>query len=302
MLKQSPDALSRIDDWSEFLDMPHAGLPEYVYPVGDRQLGLFVESQDPKHRTTEEELIAALTAGDWTVAVDFGCGEGGHLKLFDDASRLVIGIEPDEARSRMAADRAADSVKKARAAVLHGDATLLGRAASKGHSADRVLCAHVLGHVTAPERGRILTALKGILAPDGRCLLFAPVVGPDFAENLHHAGGWTGDADYTHIVDKGVAPTDPDYRTHISVEAFDAAARYPAPAQLPVCCFLLRDFPDPAGFDGPVTLDALPPTLEEMVGQDFTVEDAKLFSVHRDGPGHNWPIGSMSLLLSPKGA
>lgn len=114
------------------------------------------------------------------VVVDFGCGEGHMLNRVRAAER--VGIEVNE-HARRAAER-------------NGVRAVASTGALPDHFADVVLSNHALEHSLTPFED--LVALRQLLKPDGRLVLWLPLddwrarrerhPGPD---QNHHLYGWT---------------------------------------------------------------------------------------------------------------
>lgn len=286
-----------------FLDWlsAHDAAPDapYRYPVTDERTDLFLERQDPRKMTAEANEIIKLFDTPWETALDFGCGIGRYFSLFDEddgAQRLLLGMEPDPERAAMAQAAVERRLARTRGHVVNAGIEAL-EAAPAELTFDRILCAQVLGHVTEEQGMRIIGAFHDRLSDDGLCALLLPVIGPGFAEHIHHAGTWDAVSDYTHIIDTSYGPHDTDFRRHVPMSEYALHAEQPTPGLLPVRSWLMPDFPDPQLILEPVEVQTIPTALKALTKDRFAVAEAVIYALHRDIEGDNWPIADLFVIL-----
>ena len=268
----------------------------YRYPVTDHSTDSKIEKQDSEKCNTEQSFISQILNWDWEVAIDFGCGTGANFPFFDQPETkdsIMIGIDPDCSRARIAQERAAREFTQLKSYVVCGDIGVLENALSD-LSADMVLCAQVLGHVSTNQMKRILEGFHKILRPRGVCGVLIPIVGESFKDDPD-SGEWNGTSDYTHLVDISLSPGDVNFRTHVSLDEYNKAANRPTRNILPVRSFLVNEFPDPTITSTPHEMKEIPKSVSAITHTLFEVERVILYSIHRNSPDSTAPIGDLMI-------
>ncbi|GAB6175202.1 class I SAM-dependent methyltransferase [Desulfobaculum senezii] len=117
-------------------------------------------------RALVSDVLRRCRAGG-TLALDIGCGTGGHLSLLADFCDTVVGLD----RSRYALTHA--RAKHPRAALVCGDALHLARL-FRAESFDVVTLFNVLYHQWVPSPQDVLEQVHQVLRPGGLLLLTEP--------------------------------------------------------------------------------------------------------------------------------
>lgn len=284
--------------WLEYLSKVREHSPTYVYPVTDKTTDNHLLLQDPYKLDREQSLIAQFLDWDWKIGIDFGCGTGANFWLFDKpnhAKRLLIGIDPDYARTKMARVTAEKRLQHIESYIVCSGIKLL-EDAPKGLIADAILSVQVLGHTSEAQTVRILQGFQGVLRTNCRCCIAVPVIGEMFKDNPA-AGDWDGQSDFTHHVNMTKNPGDIDFRQSITLEEFNRSADKPIPGFLPVRSFFIPEFPDPTNLQLPYSLERVPPTIEKLIKHTFSVEQIVLYSIHKDRKEETFPVGDVMIFL-----
>jgi SAM-dependent methyltransferase len=269
--------------WKQFLKVrgtPTDNSGTYTYPVIESKTDNNVEKQDPGKLQREKTLYRKWLNREWHVAIDFGCGIGANFDCFDQQQckeRLLIGLDPDPARAKLARD-IADRLKYIKAVVTCADISLFEKSPDN-LLADVILCSQVLGHVPRQELGRIIRSFADKLRPGGSCAISVPVVGTSFSDDTT-AGGWVSGNDFTHLVCCDRSPFDKDYRKRVSDEVFDQYAACSPEGVLPVRNFWMPDFPEIPQQDLPTPVATIPPTLAQVIEPFFVVSEFVLYAIH----------------------
>lgn len=294
--------------WKQYLDEMRSKIDrqrgDYHYSTTDNSTENILLEQNPDHMTVEKAEISRLLDGEWHTAVDFGCGAGCNFHLFQEYTgdtRLLIGIEPDFSRANVSQNIANRFRNGMAIEIICGGIEILENSPSS-LSVDRILCSQVLGHVHDELLARIISGFYRVLDPEGRCVISVPVIGETFKTHPHHAGDWNGKGDCTHIVNTNLPPYDENYRKHVPIESYNGLAATPETGLLPVRSYLLPDFPDPRSFKTPASIKTIPLTFHRLLQGLFVIEDAVLYSIHRDTPHADWPVGDMLMFLKKYGA
>lgn len=290
-------------NWKEYLEHyfieNRKELDSYSYPVSDWSTDKGVLVQDPFKIKTEQLLISKILSNDWEIAMDYGCGVGTNFFLFDKRSeneRFLIGIDPDCTRIELANIIANNLLENIEYRIICSNHEVLINAPDT-LKVDQILCSQVLGHVSRKKLYQIIRGFHHIISEEGTCTLLVPVVGERFKNHLQHTNSWNGKNDYTHIVNVSFSPENPKFRQYVDPFKFDIITNNPKENQLPVRSFILPDFPEPSSTKLPCPLERIPSTLSSIIGQFFTVKESYLYSIHRDTPESNYPIGDILILL-----
>ena len=269
--------------WKQFIESSGtltANSDTYTYPVIESKTDNNVEKQDPGKLQREKALYRKWLDREWQVAIDFGCGIGANFDCFDQQQckeRLLIGLDPDPARTKLARD-SADRLKYVKAVVMCADVSLFEKSPAD-LLADAILCSQVLGHVPRQELRRIIRSLAEKLRPGGSCAISVPVVGASFSNDTT-AGSWVSGDDFTHLVYCDRSPFDEDYRKRVPDEVFDQYAACSPEGVLPVRNFWVPDFPQVSQQDLPTPVAAAPPTLAQAIEPFFEISEAVLYAIH----------------------
>lgn len=280
--------------WKQFISVSrtptdHSGT--YTYPVNESKTDNNVEKQDPGKLKREKALYRKWLNHEWQVAIDFGCGIGANFDCFDQErfkERLIVGIEPDPARAKLAGDNAG-RLKYVKAVVACANVSLFENSPDD-LLADVILCSQVLGHVPKKELGRILRSIAAKLRAGGSCAISIPVVGTLFSEDPT-ADGWKSGNDFTHLVYCDRSPFEKDYRKHVPDEVFDQYASCSPEGVLPVRNFWIPDFPNVPQQDLPVPVTTIPPTLADEIEPFFEISEVVLYAIHGNLAGKTEEVG-----------
>ena len=257
---------------------------DYTYPASDEKTDQKLESlQDPGMRLREQTIYRDFLRDRHGLLIDFGCGTGANFRYFDcpeNSDSVLLGIEPDPARSQSAMSKL-KLLQHVEGVVANSDVSFLSKI-PHGVTIDSILCSQVLGHVSKAEMERVLAAFASSISPGGQCLIAIPIVGEAFSIDPS-AHGWKPGSDYLHFVDLSVSPLEADYRTKVDETHFNEIASHPQKDLLPVRCFWIEGLPSEIQVDLPIKLDleALPPTLKDLVEPHFEVTSIYLYSVHK---------------------
>ncbi len=257
---------------------------DYVYPVSDEKTDQKLETlQDPGMRLREQTIYRDFLRDRHGLLIDFGCGTGANFKYFDrpeNSDAVLLGIEPDPARSQSAMSKM-KLLQHVEGVVVNSDVSFLSKI-PHDVTVDSILCSQVLGHVSKAEMERVLTAFASSISSGGQCLIAIPVVGEAFSVDPS-AHGWKPGSDYLHFVDLSVSPLEASYRTKVDDARFNEIASHPQENLLPVRCFWIEGLPSEVQTNLPLelSLDALPPTLKDLVEPHFEVTSIYLYSVHK---------------------
>ena len=202
----------------------------YRYSAGESLTDAAETAQDPGKPVREREAIVRAVPRRARVLCDYGCGVGRNFPVLAracPASSLCIGVEPDAARLRRAA-QTSDGFS-----VLHGGVERLDAFFARcAFVIDHLLCCQVIGHTTRAETRRIVSSVVRWLSPSGTAHFCVPFVNAA----LHRGGG----GDFYHVVDLERAPHMAGFRTALDAQAFDALVSTGASAgRLPVRAFAL---------------------------------------------------------------
>jgi hypothetical protein len=277
---------------------------DYSYPASDEKTNQTLEElQDPGMRLREQTIYRDFLRDRCGLLIDFGCGTGANFKCFDspeNSDAVLLGIEPDPARSQSAMSKL-KLLQYIEATVVNSDVSFLSKI-PHDIKIDSILCSQVLGHVSQAEMERILTAFASSLSSDGQCLITIPIVGEAFSVDPS-SHGWKPGSDYLHLVDLSVSPFEANYRTKVDDTYFNEIASHPQKDLLPVRCFWIEGLPSDMQINLPIKLsvDALPPTLRNLVESYFEVVNIYLYSIHKlqsDVVG----VGDIFVALKPRSA
>ena len=266
----------------------------YTYPVTDYSTDSKIAKQDPVKDTIEQSLISNSLDWDWSVAIDFGCGTGAHFDRFDKVEHkdsLLIGIDPDCSRAKLARDIALQRLSHIKGQVVCSGIEMLEDTPSELR-ADVLLCSQVLGHVSINQMKRIIDVFHRILRPGGRCVILVPIIGESFKDDPE-SDNWDGTKDFTHLVDFSLSPSDDGFRIPVSFRDYNKEANKPTQNILPVRSFLVHDFPNPATTSTPYSMDNIPESISRVTEGLFTLDNAILYSIHRDTDDSTAPIGDL---------
>lgn len=136
--------------------------------------------------TTEKCFIPYLSefmdVGDISV-LEVGCGEGGNLLPFARRGCRVVGVDLSEQRVRQAESFFS---RECAAGTFVCDDVMHYRA--DGRLFDLIVCHDVVEHI--PEKGKMLLALKRLLAPGGRLFVAFPAWQMPFGGHQQIAHSW----------------------------------------------------------------------------------------------------------------
>lgn len=136
--------------------------------------------------TTEKYFIPYLSefmdVGDISV-LEVGCGEGGNLLPFARRGCLVVGVDLSEQRVRQAESFFS---RECAAGTFVCDDVMHYR--GDGRLFDLIVCHDVVEHI--PEKGKMLLALKRLLAPGGRLFIAFPAWQMPFGGHQQIAHSW----------------------------------------------------------------------------------------------------------------
>ena len=136
--------------------------------------------------TTEKYFIPYLSefmdVGDISV-LDVGCGEGGNLLSFARRGCRVVGVDLSEQRVRQAESFFS---RECAAGTFVCDDVMHYR--GDGRLFDLIVCHDVVEHI--PEKGKMLLALKRLLAPGGRLFVAFPAWQMPFGGHQQIARSW----------------------------------------------------------------------------------------------------------------
>lgn len=271
------------EGWKQFIYASGARADNsgiYTYPVIESKTDNNVEKQDPGKLKREKALYRKWLNHEWQIAIDFGCGIGANFACFDQQQckeRLLIGLDPDPARARLAKE-IANQLKYVKALVTCAGVSLLENSPND-LLADAILCSQVLGHVPEKELGRIIRSFADKLRSGGSCAISFPVVGASFSDDTT-AGGWISGNDFTHLVYCDRSPFAKDYRKSVSYEAFDQHATCSPEGVLPVKNFWIPEFPKVSQNDLPTPVTTIPPTMAEAIEPFFKISEFVLYAIH----------------------
>ena len=138
--------------------------------------------------TTEKYFIPYLSefmdVGDISV-LEVGCGEGGNLLPFARRGCRVVGVDLSEQRVRQAESFFS---RECAAGTFVCDDVMHYR--GDGRLFDLIVCHDVVEHI--PEKGKMLLALKRLLAPGGRLFVAFPAWQMPFGGHQQIACSWVG--------------------------------------------------------------------------------------------------------------
>jgi SAM-dependent methyltransferase len=280
--KMQSDSVNK-EKWRQFInayETPTDNSVTYTYPVFESKTDNNVEKQDPGKLQREKGLYRKWLNCEWQVAIDFGCGIGANFDCFDQQQcqeRLLIGLDPDAARVRLARDNA-DQLKYVKAVVTCAGVSLLENSPDELVS-DAILCSQVLGHVPRKELGRIVRGFADKLRSGGSCAISVPVVGTSFSDDTT-AGGWVSGNDFTHLVYCDRTPFEKNYRKRVPYEVFDQYATCSPEGVLPVRNFWVSDFPHVSQQDLPTPIATIPPTIAQAIEPFFEISKSVLYAIH----------------------
>lgn len=136
--------------------------------------------------TTEKYFIPYLSefmdVGDISV-LEVGCGEGGNLLPFARRGCRVVGVDLSEQRVRQAESFFS---RECAAGTFICDDVMHYR--GDGRLFDLIVCHDVVEHI--PEKGKMLLALKRLLAPGGRLFVAFPAWQMPFGGHQQIAHSW----------------------------------------------------------------------------------------------------------------
>ena len=136
--------------------------------------------------TTEKYFIPYLSefidVGDISV-LEVGCGEGGNLLPFARRGCRVVGVDLSEQRVRQAESFFS---RECAAGTFVCDDVMHYR--GEGRLFDLIVCHDVVEHI--PEKGKMLLALKRLLAPGGRLFVAFPAWQMPFGGHQQIARSW----------------------------------------------------------------------------------------------------------------
>lgn len=136
--------------------------------------------------TTEKYFIPYLSefmdVGDISV-LEVGCGEGGNLLPFARRGCRVVGVDLSEQRVRQAESFFS---RECAAGTFVCDDVMHYR--GDGRLFDLIVCHDVVEHI--PEKGKMLLALKRLLAPGGRLFVAFPAWQMPFGGHQQIARSW----------------------------------------------------------------------------------------------------------------
>ena len=136
--------------------------------------------------TTEKYFIPYLSefmdVGDISV-LEVGCGEGGNLLPFVRRGCRVVGVDLSEQRVRQAESFFS---RECAAGTFVCDDVMHYR--GDGRLFDLIVCHDVVEHI--PEKGKMLLALKRLLAPGGRLFVAFPAWQMPFGGHQQIARSW----------------------------------------------------------------------------------------------------------------
>ncbi len=136
--------------------------------------------------TTEKYFIPYLSefidVGDISV-LEVGCGEGGNLLPFARRGCRVVGVDLSEQRVRQAESFFS---RECAAGTFICDDVMHYR--GDGRLFDLIVCHDVVEHI--PEKGKMLLALKRLLAPGGRLFVAFPAWQMPFGGHQQIARSW----------------------------------------------------------------------------------------------------------------
>lgn len=136
--------------------------------------------------TTEKYFIPYLSefmdVGDISV-LEVGCGEGGNLLPFARRGCRVVGVDLSEQRVRQAESFFS---RECAAGTFVCDDVMHYR--GNGRLFDLIVCHDVVEHI--PEKGKMLLALKRLLAPGGRLFIAFPAWQMPFGGHQQIACSW----------------------------------------------------------------------------------------------------------------
>lgn len=136
--------------------------------------------------TTEKYFIPYLSefmdVGDISV-LEVGCGEGGNLLPFARRGCRVVGVDLSEQRVRQAESFFS---RECAAGTFVCDDVMHYR--GDGRLFDLIVCHDVVEHI--PEKGKMLLALKRLLAPGGRLFVAFPAWQMPFGGHQQIAHSW----------------------------------------------------------------------------------------------------------------
>lgn len=136
--------------------------------------------------TTEKYFIPYLSefmdVGDISV-LEVGCGEGGNLLPFARRGCRVVGVDLSEQRVRQAESFFS---RECAAGTFVCDDVMHYR--GDGRLFDLIICHDVVEHI--PEKGKMLLALKRLLAPGGRLFVAFPAWQMPFGGHQQIARSW----------------------------------------------------------------------------------------------------------------
>ena len=273
----------------------------YKYPITDIITDQVLFVQDQKKFNREKSLISESINREWQIAIDFGCGTGANFNLFNikkDNDQLLIGIEPDYSRATVARKTASKKLKNINSKIVCGGVEILENA-PKDLSVDLITCVQVLGHVSEKLLDRIIQGFHKILVNGGKCAIAIPIIGKNFVKN-HDASNWSGEDDFTHLVNMNSLPYKKGYRKQISFEIFNKIADHPIAGKLQVRSFLVQDFPDPKTIELPYITENIPQSFNRNIEEYFNVEKMIIYSIHRDTKDSNFPVGDAFIFLRKK--
>lgn len=136
--------------------------------------------------TTEKYFIPYLSEFidvDNINVLEVGCGEGGNLLPFARRGCRVVGVDLSEQRVRQAESFFS---RECAAGTFVCDDVMLYR--GDGRLFDLIVCHDVVEHI--PEKGKMLLALKRLLAPGGRLFVAFPAWQMPFGGHQQIACSW----------------------------------------------------------------------------------------------------------------
>jgi SAM-dependent methyltransferase len=147
------------------------------YPDTDNQMesGVFSFAKRDDEQRVWRELMDVVTSGQKQdgVALDVGCGLGGHAKLLAERFAHVILVDADAARARSAAERTGAPVFCAR--IDDGSLQVPELASAFAF----VQLVQVLGHLPLRAVRAALECVHHLLAPGAHVLVAVPFTGTD---------------------------------------------------------------------------------------------------------------------------
>ena len=272
------------EKWNDYVKhycMPKSG--NYRYYTTEKITDELESLQDAFKREKEIEAISSVVKNSPSILIDFGCGIGRNLEVLQkelDKGALVIGVEPDERRARIASGAGNNCL------IVNSDKRFL-LDSPKECKVDYVLCCQVLGHTSTDESVGILNAIFAKLSDDGIVQLLVPFINSNLNDSI---------ADYYHYCDLQRLPDDKNFRVSLSKKEFNLLTiREFEDHILPVRSFSL-DVPM-VQERGEVTsiAIAMPPSFSGIVPSGFDVLTS-IYSVHKWVSGQPL-IGDISIVI-----